>query len=134
MLNPSASPKTIDEYIAGFPAEVQSILEKLRATIRAAAPAAEETISYGMPTFRLKGNLVHFAAFKNHLGFYPTPSAIEKFRRELAAYPLSKGTVRFAWDQPIPYELVAKIVAFRIAENLELDQQRKAKKKARASS
>ena len=113
------APTTIDEYIAGFPPEIQEILEKVRATIRAAAPGAQETISYRMPTFTLKGNLVHFAAFKKHIGFYPVPTGIEKFKKELAAYEQGKGSVQFPLDQPIPYGLISKIVKFRVKENLE---------------
>ncbi len=108
----------IDKYIANFPNEVQEILEKIRATIREAAPDAEETISYQMPTFRLNGNLVHFAAYKKHIGFYPAPSGIEKFKKELAAYQSAKGSVQFPLDRPIPYELIGKIVTFRARENL----------------
>jgi uncharacterized protein YdhG (YjbR/CyaY superfamily) len=111
------APKTIDEYIAGFPPEVQAILQKIRLTIKKAAPDAEETISYQMPTFTLHGNLVHFAAFKNHIGFYPVPTGIEKFKKELAAYEGGKGSVQFPLDQPIPYGLITKIVKFRVKEN-----------------
>lgn len=109
---------SIDEYIATFPEEIQTILKKMHATIKVAAPDAEEKISYQMPTFSLRGNLVHFAAFKKHIGFYPTPSGIEKFKNELSAYKSSKGAVQFPIDQPIPYELVRKIVTFRVRENL----------------
>ena len=112
-------PKNIDEYIAGFPSEVQAKLEKMRSTIKKAAPEAQETISYQMPTFQLKGNLVHFAAFKNHIGFYPAPSGIENFAKEISAYKSSKGAVQFPLDQSIPYELVSKIVKFRVKQNLE---------------
>ena len=112
-------PQTIDEYIARFPKEIQELLETIRITIREAAPDAEETISYQMPTFKLKGNLVHFAAYKNHIGFYPTPSGIEKFRDELSAYNGAKGSVQFPIDQPLPLDLISKIVKFRAAENLE---------------
>jgi uncharacterized protein YdhG (YjbR/CyaY superfamily) len=107
-----------DEYIAAFPEEIQTILEKIRATIKTAAPDAQEKISYQMPTFDLKGNLVHFAAFKNHIGFYPTPTGIEKFKKELSAYEGAKGSVQFPLDQPIPYDLISKIVKFRVKENL----------------
>jgi uncharacterized protein YdhG (YjbR/CyaY superfamily) len=107
----------IDSYIAGFPEETRSLLEKLRATIRQAAPEAKETISYAMPTFTLNGNLVHFAAFKNHIGFYPTPSGIEAFKKELSAYQGAKGSVRFPLNRPIPYELISRIVKFRAKEN-----------------
>jgi len=112
------APKTIDEYIAGFPREVQEILEKIRKTIRAAAPDAEETISYQMPTFTLKGNLVHFAAFKKHIGFYPTPTGIAKFKKGLSVYEGAKGSVRFPLDKPIPFALISRIVKFRVKENL----------------
>lgn len=113
------SPKDIDEYIANFPQDIQVILQELRATIKKAAPDAEETISYQMPTFRLKGNLVHFAAHKNHIGFYPTPSGIEKFKKELSAYDGAKGSVKFPLDKPIPLDVIDKIVRFRVSENLE---------------
>ena len=109
---------SIDEYIATFPEEIQKILEKIRATIKAAAPEAEEKISYQMPTFFLKGNLVHFAAFKKHIGFYPVPTGIEKFKKELSAYAGAKGSVQFPLDKPIPYGLIGKIVKFRVKENL----------------
>ena len=114
-----AKPQNIDEYIAGFPTEVQEILEKIRATIRAAAPQAGETINYQIPTYSLKGNLVHFAAFPKHIGFYPAPSGIEKFKDELSAYVSAKGSVQFPLDQPMPYALISKIVAFRVQENLD---------------
>lgn len=113
------TPKDIDSYIAGFPQDVQVILQELRAVIKQAAPQAEEAISYQIPTFRLKGNLVHFAAFKNHIGFYPTSSGIEKFKNELSAYKLARGTVRFPLDRPLPLGLISKIVKFRVKENLE---------------
>ena len=119
MTTEGAAPKTIDEYIAGFPSDVQAILQEVRATIREAAPDAEETISYQIPTFRLKGNLVHFGAFKTHIGFYPTPSGMEKFRDELSAYEGSKGTVRFPLDRAMPLDLIRRIVEFRVTENLE---------------
>ena len=111
-------PKNIDEYIAGFPPDVQEILEKIRLTIRKAAPGAEETIKYQMPTFTLHGNLVYFAAFKTHIGFYPIPTGIEKFKKELAPYKQGKGSVQFPLDQPIPYGLISKIVKFRVQENM----------------
>lgn len=113
------APKNIDVYIAGFPDDVQAILKKLRLTIRAAAPDAEEKISYQIPTFYLKGNLVHFAAFKNHISFFPTSSGIEKFQNELSAYEGAKGTVRFPLNKPIPFDLISEIVRFRVKENLE---------------
>jgi uncharacterized protein YdhG (YjbR/CyaY superfamily) len=110
--------KTIDEYIATFPKNVQSILEELRQTIRDSAPNAEEAISYQMPTFKLNGNLVYFAAFKNHIGFYPTSSAIEAFKEELSDYEVTKGTVRFPMNKPIPLGIVKKMVKYRVKENL----------------
>lgn len=112
------APKTIDEYIAGFPEDVQAILQQIRQTIKAAAPQAEEAISYQMPTFKLKGNLVHFAAFKNHIGFYPVPSGIEQFQEELSVFKQGKGSVQFPLDKPMPYDLMRRIVLFRVEENL----------------
>ena len=109
---------TIDEYIDAFPKDIQFILEKIRKTIRRAAPEAFEAISYQMPTFKLNGNLVHFAAYKNHIGFYPVPSGIEAFKGELAPYIAGKGTLRFPLDKPIPYHLIEKVVMFRVKENL----------------
>ncbi len=111
--------KTIDEYIAMFPKNIQNILEELRQTIRDSAPKAEEAISYQIPTFKLNGNLVHFAAFKNHIGFYPTSSAIEAFKEELSDYEVTKGTVRFPIDKPIPFDLIRKMVRYRVKENLD---------------
>ena len=128
MTTNKTTPKNIDAYIANFPKDVQEILSELRATIRDAAPEAEETISYQMPTFRLKGNLVHFAAYKNHFGFYPTPSGIENFKKELSLYKGAKGSVKFPIDKPLPFDLISKIVKFRVAENLERAT-RKTKKK-----
>jgi uncharacterized protein YdhG (YjbR/CyaY superfamily) len=112
-------PKSIDEYIAGFPQDVQEKLQQIRMTIRRAAPDAQEKISYRMPTFYLKGNLVHFAAFKKHIGFFPTSTGIAKFQRELGAYTTSKGTAQFPLDEPIPFDLITEIVKFRVQENLE---------------
>jgi uncharacterized protein YdhG (YjbR/CyaY superfamily) len=111
--------KTIDEYITAFPENIQNILEELREVISKSAPEAEETINYGIPTFKLNGkNLVHFAAYKNHIGFYPSPSGIEAFGKEISQYKSSKGAVQFPLDKPIPYDLVKKIVIFRVEENL----------------
>lgn len=118
--------KTIDEYISMFPDEVQTILNQIRQTIRGAAPEAGETINYQMPTFTLNGNLVHFAAFKTHIGFYPTPTGIEAFKEELAPYKGAKGSVQFPIDQPVPLSLIRRIVEYRVKENLE----RKPKKKS----
>jgi uncharacterized protein YdhG (YjbR/CyaY superfamily) len=109
----------IDSYITGFPKEVQMILSKIRDIIRKEAPDAKETISYGIPTFTLKGNLVHFAAFKNHIGFYPAPSGIEKFKIELSIYKVAKGSVQFPLDKPIPFDVISQIVKFRVKENLD---------------
>jgi uncharacterized protein YdhG (YjbR/CyaY superfamily) len=114
----STTPTNIDDYIATFPHEVQAMLEKLRQTIRKAAPAATEKISYQMPTFYLNGNLVHFAAFKKHIGFYPAPSGISAFQDELMKYKTSKGAIQFPIDTAIPHTLVKKIVQFRVKENL----------------
>ena len=120
MRTSKSAPKNIDAYIAGFPNDVQQILEKIRKTIRKAAPGAEETISYLIPTFTLKGKyLVYFAAYKKHIGFYPAPRGSEKFKEELSRYEGGKGTVRFSLDKPIPYSLIARIVKFRAKENLE---------------
>src|SRR3972149_3287384 len=113
------APKNIDEYIAGFPNDVQEILEKIRRTIRKAAPDAAETIKYQIPTFTLKGNLVSFAAYKKHIGLYPAPRGTEKFQKELSVYKSAKATVRFPLDKPIPFDLISKIVKFRVKENLE---------------
>lgn len=110
--------KTIDEYIATFPEDLQKTLRQVRDTIRKAAPGAEETISYAIPTFKLNGNLVHFAAFKNHIGFYPAPSGIEAFKKELSVYKGAKGSVQFPLGQPIPLTLIVRIVKFRVKENL----------------
>ena len=121
----STKPKNIDEYIAGFPKEVQVILEKLRVTIRKASPEAEETISYRMPAFKYHGMLAYFAAFKDHIGFYPAPTGIRQFEKETAAYQSGKGTLRFPLDKPIPLDLVTKIVKFRSKENLAREKAKK---------
>jgi uncharacterized protein YdhG (YjbR/CyaY superfamily) len=118
MKTDQTTPETIDDYIAGFPPEVQAILEKLRATIRKAAPGAEEAMKYRLPTFVLGGNLVHFGAFKKHIGFYATPTGNKQFRKELSAYEGAKGSVQFPLDKPIPFALVSKMVKFRVKENL----------------
>lgn len=115
----STTPTNIDDYIAACPSDVQAKLQQLRATIRQAAPDAEETISYQMPTFKLKGNLVYFAAFKKHIGFYPIPTGIAAFKQELSVYKQGKGSVQFPLDQPLPLKLVARIVRFRAKENAE---------------
>ena len=109
---------TVDEYISSFPKETQKILKDIRATIKAAAPDAEEKISYQMPTYYLNGNLIHFAAYKNHIGIYPTPNGIESFKKELSKYKGAKGSVRLPIDEPMPLKLISRIVKFRVAENL----------------
>lgn len=111
---------TIDDYIAQFPPDIQEILENLRKVIKEAAPDAKEKISWQMPTFTLHGNLVHFAAHRNHIGFYPGSSGIEAFKHELSKYKGAKGSVQFPLGKPMPYELVGKIVKFRVAENTSL--------------
>ena len=112
--------KTIDEYIETFPKDVQGILQRMRLTIHKAAPSAVETISYQMPTFKLNGKgLVYFAAYEKHIGFYPIPSGMKAFERELSPYKQGKGSVQFPIDKPIPYGLVRKIVVFRAKENRE---------------
>lgn len=115
---------SIDTYINSFPEEIQTLLQQVRVTIHEAAPEAMEAIKYAMPTFVLNGNLVHFAAFKNHIGFYPVPSGIEAFKEELSVYNGGKGSVQFPLDKPIPLELISRIVKFRVIEN-----QAKSKKK-----
>lgn len=115
----------IDEYIAGFPKDIQKILEEVRATIRKTVPEAEETIKYAIPTFTFKGNLVHFGAFKNHIGFYPAPTGIEAFKKELSAYKGAKGSVQFPLDKPMPLNLIIKIVKFRVKKNLEKAEKKK---------
>jgi uncharacterized protein YdhG (YjbR/CyaY superfamily) len=119
--------RTIDEYINSFPEDVRAMLNELRQTIREAAPDAEETISYQMPTFRLNGNLVHFAAFKNHIGFYPTPTGVEEFKDELSTYKGAKGSIQFPIDQPLPLPLIRRIVEYRVKE---ASQQKPRKTKA----
>jgi len=108
--------KNIDEYICSFPIDVQEILQKIRAAIRKNAPDAIEAMGYGVPGFKMKHYLVYFAAFKKHIGFYPTPSGIKHFKNQLAGYDIAEGTVRFPLDKPIPYELIEKIVKFRVQE------------------
>ena len=118
MKEPKSAYKTIDEYIASFPEDKQHILQELRRIVKDAAPEAQETISYQMPAFKLNGILVWFAAFKNHVGFYPKTSAISAFKKELSGYEVSKGTIRFPLDKPIPSQLVREIVKFRVKETL----------------
>lgn len=129
MENNKAGFHSIDEYIATFPEDIQKILQELRATIQACAPDASEKISYQMPTFDLKGNLVHFAAFKNHIGLYPSPSGTEAFKDQISIYQGAKGSIRFPIDEPLPMELIKEIVKFRVAENLEKAAKKSGKKK-----
>ncbi|MEI8085651.1 MAG: DUF1801 domain-containing protein [Paludibacter sp.] len=125
MIQAKTTAKDIDEYIATFPTEIQNLLEIMRATIKKAAPEAFETISYQMPTFKLKTNLVHFAAYKHHIGFYPGASAIETFKNDLMGYKTSKGTVQFPIDKPLPIEIISKIVLFKLIENSEKAKRKK---------
>ena len=111
-----SAPKNIDEYIATFPDDVQKILERIRATIQKAAPDAQEAISYKIPTFTLNGNLIHFAAYKKHIGLYPAPRGAEEFKKELSAYEGGKGTVQFPLNKPIPYDLITRIVKFKVKQ------------------
>ncbi len=108
---------TVDEYIAGFPKDIQELLQKVRACIRKAAPKTEETISYAIPTYRLNRNLVHFAAFKHHIGFYPGASGIAAFKKELSPYKGAKGSVQFPFDRPLPLGLIGRITKFRVKED-----------------
>ncbi|MBC1483043.1 iron chaperone [Listeria sp. FSL L7-1509] len=120
---------TIDEYIEGMPPETQATLQRIRETIQAVAPEATEKISYQMPTFYFEGNLVHFAVAKNHFGFYPAPSGIVAFESEISEYKHSKGAVQFPINQPVPYDLITKMVTFRLAENKQKAAEKLAKKK-----
>jgi uncharacterized protein YdhG (YjbR/CyaY superfamily) len=120
--------RNIDEYIEGFPPDVQKILQKIRLTIRKEAPDAEEAIKYQIPTFVLKGNLIFFAGFKNHVSVYPAPRGDEKFKKKLAAYEGGKGTVRFPLDKPVPFDLIRRIVKHRLAKNLEAVKAKRKKK------
>lgn len=113
----SEAPATIDAYIAAFPEDVQAVLQQIRRTIHDTAPEATEAISYGMPTFKLHGNLVHFGAFKSHIGFYPTPTGVEEFVAELSRYKQGRGSVQFPLNQPMPLDLIRRIVAFRVQES-----------------
>ena len=108
------STESVDEYIQQFPANIQSILQEIRSVIRASAPDAQERISYQMPTYTMKKNLIHFAAFKNHIGLYPTPSGAKEFENELLAYVRGKGSVQFPLDKPMPLDLIRRIVLFRV--------------------
>ncbi|HQT21844.1 MAG: hypothetical protein B7X86_04490 [Sphingobacteriales bacterium 17-39-43] len=129
MTTSANKPETIDEYISLYPLEVQELLQKVRRVIKKAAPEAKEAIKYQLPTFVLNGNLVHFGAFKNHIGFYPAPSGISVFKQELSVYESGKGSIQFPMDREIPYDLISRIVQFRIQENLD-----KMKSKGKKSS
>jgi uncharacterized protein YdhG (YjbR/CyaY superfamily) len=122
--------ESTDEYISRFPSEVQAILNQLRKVIKESAPEAREKISYQMPTFDLHGNLVHFAAYQKHIGFYPGASGIEAFQQELSAYKGAKGSVQFPIEKPLPYELISRIVKFRVAQNIEKAASKSKKKKS----
>jgi uncharacterized protein YdhG (YjbR/CyaY superfamily) len=121
--------QTIDEYISLFTPEVQELLQQVREVIKETAPEASEKISWQMPTFTLHGNLVHFAAFKNHIGFYPGANGVASFTKELEGYKTSKGAIQFPIGKPIPYELIIKIVKFRVTENMELAEEKLKNKK-----
>ena len=121
----NVKPKSVDEYIAAFPKETQELLEEIRSVIKKAAPEAEETINYAMPTLKLNGNLVHFAAYKNHIGFYPAPHGIDAFKDELSVYKGAKGSVQFPLNKPMPLDLISRIVKFRVKQNLEKGAKKK---------
>lgn len=121
----SAKPATIEEYIAAFPASTQKVLKQVHSCIKNAAPSAEEAIGYGIPTYKLNGNLVHFGGYKQHVGFYPAPAGIKAFEKELAVYKSSKGAVQFPLNEPMPLTLIAKIVKFRVKQNLEKPAKKK---------
>jgi uncharacterized protein YdhG (YjbR/CyaY superfamily) len=118
----NAPVQNIDEYIADFPEDIQQLLNKVRETIKKTAPHAEETIKYAIPTFTFKGNLVHFAAYKNHIGFYPAPRGVSGFKEALAAYEGGKGTVQFPFDKPLPIALIRRMVKYNVARNLEKEK------------
>jgi uncharacterized protein YdhG (YjbR/CyaY superfamily) len=132
MMKDQPIPTTIDDYISGFSEEIQRRLKEIRATIRAAAPEAKEAIKYSMPTFVLHRNLVHFAAHTNHIGFYPAPSGIDMFKEELARYKGAKGSVQFPYEEPVPLELIRKIVTFRVQEEFSKAESKSKKKKERS--
>ncbi len=131
MITSTNKPETIDEYISLYPLEVQELLQKVRMVIKKAAPEAIEAIKYQLPTFVLNGNLVHFGAFKNHIGFYPAPSGISVFKQELSVYEGGKGSIQFPMDKEIPFDLIGRIVQFRVRENLEKVKSKSKKKKIR---
>lgn len=123
--------ENIDSYIASFPGETQKLLQQVRATVKKAASKAEEKISYGMPAFALNGNLVYFAAFKNHIGFYALPTGHAAFKKELSVYKSEKGSVQFPLDEPLPLALISKLVKFRVKENMEREKKKAVKKAAK---
>jgi uncharacterized protein YdhG (YjbR/CyaY superfamily) len=128
----ATSIQTIDDYIKSFPLEAQKRLTAIRRLVEKLAPAAQEKISYQMPTFYLNGNLVHFAAFKNHIGFYPTPHGIEAFQKELSRYKNGKGSVQFPHDEPLPMKLIEEMVKYRIEKNLGRKETRKKRGRLRS--
>ena len=128
-MKPGTKFESVDQYIATFPASTKKILKEMRMTIKEAAPDAEEVISYNMPAFKQQGILVYYAGYGKHIGFYPVSSAITAFKKDLSDFELSKGTVRFPLDRPIPFDLVTKIVKFRVAENLKKSALKTKKKK-----
>ncbi|MGZ3931389.1 MAG: iron chaperone [Bacteroidia bacterium] len=123
-----AKAESVDAYIRTFPAATQKLLKQIRVTIKKAAPKAEELISYRMPAYKLNGMLVYFAGYEHHIGFYPTASGVQQFRKEIAAYKSSKGAVQFPLDKPLPLALITRIVKFRVAENLQKVKEKKNKK------
>jgi uncharacterized protein YdhG (YjbR/CyaY superfamily) len=129
MITKTAAANDIDTYIAGFPKDTQKLLEQLRAVIRKAAPIAEEVISYQMPAYKYHGMLVYFAGYQNHIGFYPTASGIENFKKEISAFKWAKGSVQFPLDKPLPVALITKIVVFKVKENLARTEIKGKKKK-----
>lgn len=128
MKSPTKGPETIDEYIAAFPEDVQKRLERIRSAIRKAAPNAEEAISYQIPTFRLHGNLIHFAAYAKHIGLYPAPRTSDELKEELAGYAGGKGTVQFPHNRPLPLDLIRRIVRHRVQQNTEAAERKQSKK------
>jgi uncharacterized protein YdhG (YjbR/CyaY superfamily) len=125
----ATAPENIDDYIDGFPPKVQKILQKIRKTIQKAAPDAEEAISYQIPTFKLNGNLIHFAAYEHHIGLYPGPRGVKEFEKEMALYEGGKGTVRFPLDEPIPYDLITRITKYRVQKNVAAAAEKSKKKR-----
>ena len=120
--------QTVDEYLGSFPESTKRILKEIRKTIKKAAPSAEESISYNMPAFKFHGVLVYYAGYQHHIGFYPTPSGIEAFKKELSEYVSAKGSVQFPIDKPMPLDLISEIVKFRVEENLEKEKTKLKKK------